>query len=74
MSTKNNTKYTFGKWHLILHDAFSIRNSFTSNKLLTKAVSFSQASEGPWRACVKATGKRRLDVRVEGNGNAQIPA
>ena len=53
-------------------NAFSIGDSSVSNELLTKTVSFLQTSEGPWLACVKATGKRELDVRVEGNGNARI--
>lgn len=70
MIFKNNTKYTFGEWHLILHDAFSIGDSFVSNKRLTKAVSFLQVSEGPWHACVKTTGQRGLNGGVEGNGNA----
>ena len=53
-------------------NAFSIGDYSVSNELLTKTVSFLQTSEGPWHACVKATGKRELDVRVEGNGNARI--
>ena len=61
MISKNNTKYTFGEWHLILHGAFSFGDSSVSNKLLTKTVPFLQAS-----------GKRGLDGGIEGNGNARI--
>ena len=69
MISKNNTKYTFGEWHLILQGAFqsgillfpinSLRKLYLSCKLL----------KGP---SMHAWRQRAREGLIEDNGNARI--